>query len=102
MTIELCINAPSLEEMTTAFTNAGFVDGENGYWVDGSNHLSSFMIDDAGSGFRWDALSNPLPGAWCCCYLEDDFELPAEIAAWVHADTGDCCGLASAKASPES
>lgn len=95
MSTEVCLKFPDLATMLSEFVSAGLQDGcDNVTWVIDSTAHAFFLIDDAGSGCRWDAQSNQIDGAWCCGYLIDR-TLPTSLEQYLSEDVGNCCGMAT-------
>lgn len=86
---DICLRAVDISTLVAAFNNAGLIDGDNGYWVDGNCPNSFYMIDDVGSGVR-----DGQTGAWACYYPCEDWPLPESLESLIHDDIGNCCGLA--------
>ena len=93
---ECCLNFTDLSTLVSEFENQGFtLDTESGAMTS-SSHIGSFvMVDDCGSGCRWDAGNNLLSGAWCCFYPVAPYVLPTSLEQYVVEDIGNCCGLAT-------
>lgn len=93
---ECCLNFTDVSTLVTAFENEGFtLDIESGSMNTNASTGTFVMIDDCGSGCRWDENSNQLSGAWCCFYPVAPFVLPKSLEQYVVDDVGDCCGLAT-------
>ncbi len=92
---ECCLNFSDVNALVTAFNADGFYLNEDGSMTS-SSHVGSFvMIDDCGSGCRWDSENNQLSGAWCCFYPVAPYVLPTSLEQYVVDDIGNCCGLAN-------
>jgi hypothetical protein len=92
---ECCLNFTDLSALVAAFENEGFtLDTESGAMYTSASVGTFVMIDDCGSGCRWDAENNQLSGAWCCFYPVAPYVLPSALEQYVFEDIGNCCWLA--------
>lgn len=96
MTLECCLRFPSLPILMEAVGAEGFVvDTSSGAAYSASTPTGTFiMVDDCGSGCRWDAGGTLLSGAYCCFYPAAGYVLPASLEQYAVVDVGNCCGLA--------